>query len=30
LVQICRVLKLPQDKVLDAYLQRFKAAKIQD
>jgi curved DNA-binding protein CbpA len=30
LVQICRILKLPQEKVLDAYLRRFKAAKIDD
>ena len=30
LVQICRILKLPQDKVLEAYLHRFKAAKQQD
>jgi cytoskeletal protein RodZ len=27
LVQVCRILKLPKEKVLDAYLQRFKAAK---
>jgi curved DNA-binding protein CbpA len=30
LVQVCRMLKLPQDKVLDAYLQRFKAAKTEN
>jgi len=27
LVQICRILRLPTEKVIDAYSQRFKAAK---